>query len=61
MSSEEPVTYSPKEAIKFIDNIKFSEAKVTQSGGKIIFTSLNDEPLYLRSDNPAQSLQPFVA
>ena len=51
MSSEEPTTYSPKEAIKLIDNIKFSEAKVTQSGGKIIFTSLNDEPLYLRSDN----------
>ena len=38
------------ERIKFVDNIQFSDAKVTQSGGKIIFTSVNDEPLYLRSD-----------
>ena len=46
----QPVTYSPNEATKLINDIQFSEAKVTQSGGKIIFTSVNDEPLYLRSD-----------
>lgn len=48
--SDQPVTYSSSEATQLVDIIKFSDAKVTQSGGKIIFASVNDEPLYLRSD-----------
>jgi hypothetical protein len=46
----QPVTYTPSEATDLVNDIKFSDVKVTQSGGKIIFASVNDEPLYLRSD-----------
>lgn len=48
--SDQPVTYLPNEAIELVENIKFSDVKVTQNGGKIIFASVNDEPLYLRSE-----------